>query len=78
MSEIDRLAAEVKHQRKSELNEVAPWEKLERLTISVWWGGEDGMVPRNGQEWLNKLLSKYPTEIELIVHHVEDGDHGDL
>lgn len=23
--------------------------KLDRLGIDVWWGGQDGMVPRNGQ-----------------------------
>lgn len=79
VNEVTRLAAEIRHQRASEdASAVAPWDKPARLTISVWWGGEDSMVPSNGQQWLNKTLSKYPKEIELIVHNVEDGDHGDL
>lgn len=24
-------------------------KKLDKLPIDVWWGGQDGMVPRNGQ-----------------------------
>lgn len=73
-----RLASAIRHQRPAADGAVAPWARPARLTASVWWGGEDGMVPANGQQWLNKLLSRHPREIELIVHRVEDGDHGDL
>lgn len=60
-----------------------------RLSLDVWWGGQDGMVPRNGQgrlfalilltvEWLNKAFAAHPKEIKFTTHFVEDGDHSDL
>ncbi|CAK9779610.1 unnamed protein product [Cutaneotrichosporon oleaginosum] len=55
-----------------------PAPKLDRLPIDVWWGGLDGMVPRNGQEWLNKTFAAHPREIAFVSHFVEDGDHSDL
>lgn len=74
---------------KSEGDAPRPPDKLARLPIDVWWGGLDGMVPRNGQgglasvhqltaEWLNKSFAAHPREIAFVSHFVEDGDHSDL
>lgn len=63
--------------------------KVDKLPLDIWWGGQDGMVPRNGQgelrwsdeltaEWLNKSFAAHPGEIAFASHFVEDGDHSDL
>ncbi|WVQ95057.1 hypothetical protein IAU59_002149 [Kwoniella sp. CBS 9459] len=48
------------------------------ISVHVWWGWEDDMVPRKGQLWFNKVMGSYPGIIDLTVHDVEDGDHTDL
>ncbi|BEI79951.1 hypothetical protein CcaverHIS002_0104800 [Cutaneotrichosporon cavernicola] len=65
-------------EQDAELEQHPETDKLLRLPIDVWWGGLDGMVPRNGQEWLNKSFAAYPREIAFVTHFVEDGDHSDL
>ncbi|KAL7422437.1 hypothetical protein Q5752_003085 [Cryptotrichosporon argae] len=47
------------------------------LRIGIWWGTEDGMVPRNGQKWLNETLA-VPGAVEVDVHIIPDGDHSNL
>lgn len=49
-----------------------------RLDIQIWWGWEDMMVPRKGQLWFNKTLSRFPGELAVTVHDVPTGDHSDL
>ncbi|KAI5452465.1 hypothetical protein NCC49_000628 [Naganishia albida] len=48
------------------------------LQVETWWGDEDGMVPKQGQEWLNKLFASKFDVLDLTVHHVKDGNHHDL
>jgi len=52
--------------------------KRRRLKMHVWWGWQDGMVPRKGQLWLNKTLSAHAQIIDLQIHDVPNGDHNDL
>ncbi|ORX38407.1 Alpha/Beta hydrolase protein [Kockovaella imperatae] len=48
------------------------------LNVHIWWGWEDGMVPRQGQLWFNKVIQSHPKKLRVEVHNVPDGDHGDL
>ncbi|GFZ50912.1 hypothetical protein JCM24511_08670 [Saitozyma sp. JCM 24511] len=48
------------------------------LDIQLWWGWKDGMVPRKGQLWFNKVIGAHPGAIRVTVHDVPDGDHTNL
>ncbi|ORY35505.1 Alpha/Beta hydrolase protein [Naematelia encephala] len=48
------------------------------LSCEIWWGWQDGMVPRKGQIWFNKVISAHPDYIKVKIRDVPDGDHTDL
>ncbi|KAJ9099908.1 hypothetical protein QFC21_003913 [Naganishia friedmannii] len=60
-----------------------------RLEVETWWGDQDGMVPKKGQEslyrteswppeWLNKLFASKSDVMDYVVYHIKDGNHNDL
>ncbi|KAJ9108326.1 hypothetical protein QFC20_003487 [Naganishia adeliensis] len=72
-NEMDHLETTIKNVWQSQHSATQS-----RLKVETWWGDEDGMVPRQGQEWLNKLFASKSDVLDLTVHHIKDGNHNDL